>query len=251
MQLNLVSADRLSELWESGEINRAEVLREIQLTPAYYGQPASREWLGERYRQSSAAAAKAAHIVVEHAFAIDELITDLMIEQITPAQFDYCLREWRKLPDSPFLPKLVGPFLEILRKGGFAAPSKGQGERHVDRLRALVDPQYTAKPMPKFNGQRTQVKDEVSDLTPEHRAEIVAMCDKRNGILKAIPMTKSSPADLAEATNQTLMKLADSVEVVARANNFHTVIAINGKTKTEIKSFMTFEEANEYKDNAK
>lgn len=170
------SSARLQELWEGGEIDRAQVLADIQNTPKHYGEPASKEYIIRAYRMLQATKAQGSRTEAEQAYAQAQFAADLIDEGVTPAELDYAFKVWRKDPDD-FMPN-QGKIISILAKAGFKKPTKGHGRRYVERLRKLIDPKYTPPKRLEFAGIRTQPKEQ--NNKPKSKEERRALIDRLN-----------------------------------------------------------------------
>ena len=170
------SSARLQELWDGGEIDRSQVLADIQNAPKHYGEPASKEYIVRAYRMLQASKAQSSKPEAEQAYAQAQFAADLIDEGVTPAELDYAFKVWRKDPDD-FMPN-QGKIISILAKAGFKKPTNGHGRRYVQRLRKLIDPKYKIPEVKEFAGIRS-IATEPSNK-PKSRDERREIVDRMN-----------------------------------------------------------------------
>jgi hypothetical protein len=146
----------LKELWDAGEISRDEVLADITNAKKYYTKPATRIFILQAFRELAAIKPISKKPKAERAYVAAQFATDMLQQGYTYAEIDYALNVWRLNPRD-FAPH-SGNIIEILDGAGYARPTKGQGVRHAERLKMLIDPNYRA-PEPKPHvGIRTHTK---------------------------------------------------------------------------------------------
>ena len=150
------------------------------MAPRYYAKRATKEYIVRAYRMLTASKAKAKKPKAEQAHAVAQFAADLISEKVTPAQLDYAFEVWRKRPDE-FMPN-QGQVIEIIRNAGFNKPTMGQGERYVERLRSLIDPNFKPRERKAYSGIRTQPKKEsAKPKSQEERAALVARMNAKYG----------------------------------------------------------------------
>ena len=250
------SSDKMKELWDAGEITRMEIIEDINNAPKYYTHTATKEFIIHAHAMLTASKQKAAKPLAESAHAVAQFAADLISENVTPAQLDYAFEIWRKRPEQ-FMPN-QGQVLEIIRNAGFSKPTMGVGERHVERLRALIDPSFKPRPQLAHTGIRTEPKpDEAPKLSAEERQAVVDRLDARTKKLARgmSPYANSvTNADKERRRNLLLASRADKLVVMPKDSSgptFYAVVAFDQQGKpTPLGTHMKQKDAQAFVDEA-
>ena len=201
------SEARLKELWEGGEISRLEILQDIQNAPEYFGNPATRIFILTQFRKLIAIKPLAGKPTAEQGHVVSQFADDLLSEELTYAEVDYALGQWRK-SDRDFAPH-SGNILTILKEAGYNRPSVSRAEFLTNRLRALIDPEFKPAEKRKHRGIRSGPPKLVERPPHERRKKQV----ERRPIIQ--PQTnKHKMDDMAEANRKQLLSVASETRII-------------------------------------
>ena len=170
---------RLKEMWEAGEIDRNDILSDINNARSHFEKTATKEYILKAHRLLLAGKAAGAKQAAEDVYALAQFAADLIDRQITPAQIDYAFKVWRLSPND-FMPN-QGKILEIIKNAGLKLPSAEYGKRYVQRLRSLIDPHYKTPKQLNHRGMRTPPEKEFVKPPKEERQELIKAMNKKYG----------------------------------------------------------------------
>jgi hypothetical protein len=169
---------RLQELFDGGEVSRAELLKDLDIAKGYHTDPISSAYAIWCYRQITATHHMRGNSGPVATFVFDQFARDCEEEGLTAAQVDYGMAQWRRKKTS-FAPTF-GELLDLIRKGQLDTDGPGESffRNFKGRIQTVVDPKVrpiTAGKPPKetaksLTDQYTESRDLLERMKSEKRA---------------------------------------------------------------------------------
>ena len=253
-QYNFHSRESVSELFNSGEVRRNELLHDLTVASDYYQRPIIEEHASEIYRKLTATHHLKDSALSEKAYVFKIFGQDCVDEQLTAAQLDWAVAKWRK-GDNSFAPTF-GQLLTMIRDGGYSTPTAADYKSYKIRIQSVIDPNFVEPAKTKFKGIRTEPEPLVEDLSAEDRKAIVERVNARIGKLgdELKPKThgqgdkaKQRRKDLFLASRQHTLEVGPR-ETPEGGPTFYAIIGRekDGKTITHIRTELNEVAANEF-----
>ena len=244
---NLHSQASVSDIFNSGEVSRNELLQDLTIASDYYQRPISKEHAIEFYRKLTATHHLKDSALAEKSYVFGIFGQDCVDEQLTAAQLDWAITKWRK-GDNSFAPTF-GQLLTMIREGGYSTPTQADYKSYQIRVQSVIDPNYTAPPKskPAYAGIRQEPEPPTAPkTTPAERKALVEKLDAKMKRAVAMPAAEFGNAEKEHRRNLFRAQAAHRVEILTKKTpeggpDFFAVVAFDksGESKTPLGQFIS------------